>query len=316
MQNCVDCQALVPLSAVIAGRRIDLRGRKRCLECLPHRALQGPRKPVVRPVRMKRCDNCDGQFAARVVIDGKVRMLYRRSFCFECSPFGARNTSRRPPGNLSADALALQRRRRRSETTYKSQKKRRKKAKADLVEAFGGRCVDCGYSGSVVALEFHHRDASTKSFSIGTASVSRERLWAEAAKCDLVCANCHRTRHAANRKLSGTAVVQFRRRTKVRAVASLGGRCEGCSRSFGVATFEFHHREAGTKEFAIFTDGIPRPWAKIAAELAKCVLLCANCHREVRAGVRELFDDGLLGLAEEPAPYRYTLSVHDASAAA
>lgn len=99
-------------------------------------------------------------------------------------------------------------------------------------------------------------------------------------------------------------------------MASLGGRCEGCSRSFGVATFEFHHREAGAKEFAISTDGIPRPWEKIAAELAKCVMLCANCHREVHAGVRELFDDGLLGLAEEPAPYRYTLSVDDASVAA
>ena len=34
-------------------------------------------------------------------------------------------------------------------------------------------------------------------------------------------------------------------------------------------------------------------------------MLCANCHREVHAGVRELFDDGLLGLAEDGAPYGY-----------
>ena len=210
----------------------------------------------------------------------------------------------------------MHRRRRRSETTYKSQKKRRKRAKAELVAAFGGRCVDCGYSESVTALEFHHRDASTKSFSIGTASVSRERLWAEAAKCDLLCANCHRLRHAASRKPAGASVVQFRRRAKLRAVALLGGRCEGCSRSFGVAAFEFHHREAGAKEFAISSDGIPRPWEKIEAELGKCVLLCANCHREVHAGVRELFDDGLLGLAEEAAPYRYTLKPAGAPAAA
>ena len=306
----------IPPSVVIAGRRIDLRGRKRCLDCLPHRELRGPRKPVIRPVQVKVCANCGREFAARVVIAGKVRMLYRRSFCFECSPFGARNTSRRPPGNLSPDALALHRRRRRSETVYKSQKKRRQRAKAELVAAFGGRCVDCGYSGSVFALEFHHRDASTKSFSIGTASISRERLWSEAAKCDLLCANCHRVRHAANVKPSGVPVVQFRRRTKLRAVALLGGRCEGCSRSFGVAAFEFHHREAGAKEFAISSDGIPRPWEKIAAELAKCVMLCANCHREVHAGVRELFDDGLLGLAEEAVPYRYTLTPGAASAVA
>jgi hypothetical protein len=303
MQKCVDCQVFIPASVVIAGRRIDLRGRQRCLECLPHRELRGPRKPVIRPVQVKLCAQCGREFAARVVIDGKVRMLYRRLFCFECSPFGARNTSRRPPGDLDPDALALHRRRRRSETTYKSQKKRRRKAKAELVVAFGGQCTDCGYSASVVALEFHHRDATTKSFSIGAASVSRARLWAEAAKCDLVCANCHRTRHAGSRGPSGAPVVQFRRRTKLRAVDSLGGRCRGCDGAFPVVAFEFHHLEAGAKEFAISSDGIPRPWEKVAAELEKCVLLCANCHREVHAGVRELFDDGLLGLAEEATPY-------------
>jgi predicted HNH restriction endonuclease len=31
-----------------------------------------------------------------------------------------------------------------------------------------------------------------------------------------------------------------------------------------------------------------RPWEAIAAELLKCVMLCANCHREIHAGVRQL----------------------------
>ena len=163
--------------------------------------------------------------------------------------------------------------------------------------------MDCGYSGSVTALEFHHRDASSKEFNIGTASVSRERLWSEAAKCDLVCANCHRARHAAKRRSSGGAVVEFRRRTKQRAVELLGSLCGGCERAFPIAAFEFHHLDAGTKDFAISSDGVPRSWDTVVAELAKCVMLCANCHREVHAGVRELFDDGLLGLAEPAAPY-------------
>jgi hypothetical protein len=55
-----------------------------------------------------------------------------------------------------------------------------------------------------------------------------------------------------------------------------------------LSRFEFHHTDAKTKDFGISEDGILRSWASIVAELAKCVLLCANCHREVHAGVRKL----------------------------
>lgn len=204
---------------------------------------------------------------------------------------------------MPAAELIELRKRRRNAKNYRYQKKQRKVLNAELIRLRGGCCEVCGYARILAALEFHHRDASSKEFGIGAASVSRERLLAEAAKCDLVCANCHRARHAATARVAGAPVVQFRRRTKRRAVDLLGGRCHGCTQVFPVAAFEFHHLDARTKDFAISVDGIPRPWERIAAELAKCVLVCANCHREVHAGVRELFDDGLLGLAEQAAPY-------------
>jgi hypothetical protein len=58
-------------------------------------------------------------------------------------------------------------------------------------------CMDCGES-DPVCLDFHHRDPSIKSFEIarGVKCRSLEAVQAEIAKCDVVCANCHRRRHA------------------------------------------------------------------------------------------------------------------------
>jgi hypothetical protein len=47
-------------------------------------------------------------------------------------------------------------------------------------------------------MEFDHLDSETKEFNVsaGVTCASYERLIAEIAKCDVVCANCHRRRTA------------------------------------------------------------------------------------------------------------------------
>lgn len=191
----------------------------------------------------------------------------------------------------------------RREVLRRSLRKRRRARKLELVEAQGGRCAECGYSRSVHALDFHHRDPAAKEFAIGGFGGSRQRLRTEVAKCDLLCANCHRLRHAAEDLVRPIGPVgRYRRRAKVRAVEHMGGRCQGCSWAGLPAVFEFHHLDPAQKSFGITQDGIPRRWERVVAELAKCVMLCANCHREVHAGAREL-DEGLLGLAETAGSY-------------
>lgn len=71
--------------------------------------------------------------------------------------------------------------------------KRRRKVKEILVAEAGGRCVLCGYNRHPAALHFHHLDPGQKSFNLGVRGITRslERLRAEAAKCVLLCANCH-----------------------------------------------------------------------------------------------------------------------------
>jgi len=75
---------------------------------------------------------------------------------------------------------------------------------------------------------------------------------------------------------------------KERAIEHMGGACFGCGRVVLSSMFEFHHWDASEKSFGISRDGMARPWDLILAELAKCVMLCANCHREVHAGVRSI----------------------------
>ena len=74
----------------------------------------------------------------------------------------------------------------------------RRRLKARCVVYKGGRCerVGCGYSRSVAALDFHHRDKSKKDFSISSGTY---RKWAyvvkELDKCIMLCSNCHREEH-------------------------------------------------------------------------------------------------------------------------
>ncbi len=61
-------------------------------------------------------------------------------------------------------------------------------------------CVDCGYNAHPSALEFDHLPGAIKSFTIsGRTLGNADRIRAEIAKCEVVCANCHRVRTAERR---------------------------------------------------------------------------------------------------------------------
>ncbi len=70
---------------------------------------------------------------------------------------------------------------------------RRRTLKRTLVAEAGGRCARCGYDRYPGALQFHHRDAAEKVFSLSNGGVARslDSLREEARKCILLCANCH-----------------------------------------------------------------------------------------------------------------------------
>jgi hypothetical protein len=58
-------------------------------------------------------------------------------------------------------------------------------------------CVDCGYKKHAVALDFDHLPGFEKTAAVSNLlSCTRARILAEIAKCEVVCANCHRVRTA------------------------------------------------------------------------------------------------------------------------
>ncbi len=82
----------------------------------------------------------------------------------------------------------------------RSQAKRFKVRMDFINEMKSGPCHDCGNSFPPECMDFDHRDDEHKFRGISDMlSYSLERLMAEVAKCDLVCANCHRIRTKSRR---------------------------------------------------------------------------------------------------------------------
>jgi hypothetical protein len=62
-------------------------------------------------------------------------------------------------------------------------------------------CADCGYDQHLAALHFDHLPGHGKAGNLSRMTMcGRERLLAEIAKCEVVCANCHAIR-TYNRRL-------------------------------------------------------------------------------------------------------------------
>ena len=75
------------------------------------------------------------------------------------------------------------------------------------------------------------------------------------------------------------AVSKRRKKIKLMAIEYKGGKCVKCGYNKCVDALEFHHLSLD-KDFNIGTKGYTRSWDKVKIELDKCILLCANCHRE------------------------------------
>ncbi|HYK97286.1 MAG TPA: hypothetical protein VEU77_02725 [Candidatus Acidoferrales bacterium] len=166
-------------------------------------------------------------------------------------------------------------------------------------------CMDCGGRFAPWVMDFDHRDPTDKLFDLGAGKSSvmlknRAVLEAEVAKCDIVCANCHRMRtHRAfmrgelrspsfrRRRPSSNPLTQrdrekvFRRRREHAALLRAFKRsaCMDCGLSFPWFVMEFDHRDGSAKRGLVSQMPGRVGLMTLLLEIEKCDIVCANCHR-------------------------------------
>ena len=68
---------------------------------------------------------------------------------------------------------------------------------------------------------------------------------------------------------------------KLQLIEGKGGKCAHCGYNKNISALDFHHLDSSQKEFALDKRTLGNTsMERILKEAEKCILLCANCHRE------------------------------------
>lgn len=92
-------------------------------------------------------------------------------------------------------------------------------------------------------------------------------------KCSSYCKKC--TQQVNNKRINDN---------KKKAVEYKGGECQKCGYKKYLGALDFHHIDPSKKDFEIRTLRA-YSWQNLKKELDKCILLCANCHRELHGNI-------------------------------
>ena len=84
------------------------------------------------------------------------------------------------------------------------------------------------------------------------------------------------------------AVSKRRKYLRKVSIEYKGGSCNLCGYSKCPDALEFHHLNSNMKDFGLSKAGLTRSWEKTKKELDKCILVCADCHRELHSDLRSL----------------------------
>lgn len=107
---------------------------------------------------------------------------------------------------------------------------------------------------------------------------------------------------------SSERVTRWRKNTKRKLFESFGSKCCCCGYA-NIVAMEFHHLDPSTKEtYWGKINGRIRSWDYLSLEMAKCVMVCSNCHKEIHYDNKlvpedaQRFDQQLIKTVYVPEP--------------
>lgn len=147
------------VTCVICNKNFEAQKstKKYCSDACMNAARRLRRIEKTNGIKEKICPICGTSFTP------KTGAANQRTCCYECMPDGVQLTR----------GMFL----------------------AKIKEQRGGKCVRCGYSTCLKALEFHHIDPSQKDFTISNDHFKLQDAINESKKCILICSNCHKELH-------------------------------------------------------------------------------------------------------------------------
>ena len=165
---------------------------------------------------------------------------------------------------------------------YVEERKIRRRRNKEYVESLKTQCSSCGLDDKM-CLDFHHLDSKFKNVSqLVNDATTLEKIKCEIDKCDVLCANCHKKHHLAEELSDGSDWVGFNKsrieKRKWFIDLILNSNCINCN-EHDRRCLEFHHLRDKLFEISyLITSGHSLNFLK--EEIAKCEILCSNCHRQ------------------------------------
>lgn len=103
-----------------------------------------------------------------------------------------------------------------------------------------------------------------------------------------ICNKTYKGGHGQSKGIcSSCRVSESRRKKKSALIDYKGGKCIICHYKKCEQVLQFHHLDPNIKEFTL-AHSKTLNFEKLKKEADKCVLVCANCHGEIHAGLVDL----------------------------